>query len=128
MRRLLAALAAVSLIALQAQSLAFHVHTVADAHHENENHRHGPAIHHHDVDRATHVDDGDASARGASVTIVVPVATESAEAVVSAEFTEALQAPELQLIGDARAVDVRSHGPPLDRDSFLRGPPPSAFL
>jgi hypothetical protein len=45
--------------------------------------------------------------------------------VVVAEFAEALPTSALQLIGDARAIEVRSHGPPPARNSFLRGPPTS---
>jgi hypothetical protein len=127
-RRGLAALIVLSLCSLQVQALAFHVHAVSD-HPEDRDHQHGPAIHHHgDLDRAPHIDAEDVSAVGAVITIAVPAATGSDAIAVYAEFTEALPAPELQLIGDTRAIDVRSHGPPPPRNSFLRGPPTSALL
>lgn len=128
MRRGLAVLIVLSLCSLQVQALAFHVHAVPD-HAEDRDHQHGPAIHHHDdADRDPHVDGGDVSAGGSVVTIAVPVATASAAVVVYAEFVEALPATELQPIGDTRAIDVRSHGPPPAPNAFLRGPPTSALL
>ena len=128
MRRGLAAFIVLSLCSLQGQARAFHVHAVSD-HEEDRDHQHGPAIHHHDdFDRALHADAGDVSAGGTVITIAVPVATGSAAVVVYAEFPDALPTPELRLVGDARAIDVRSHGPPPARNSLLRGPPSSAIL
>ena len=125
MRRGLAVLIVLSLYSLQVQSFAFHVHAISD-HTEDRDHQHGAAIHHHDdFDSDLHVDDGDLSAGGAVITMAVPAATASAAVVVYGEFTEAIQAPELQLIGDTRTIDVRSHGPPPARNAFLRGPPHS---
>ena len=125
MRRGLAVLVVLSLCSLQVQSLAFHVHGVPD-HAEDREHQHGPAIHHHDdFGSARHVDEGDLATGGAVITIAVPAAATSTIVVVHAEFAEALSVLELQLAGDARAVDVRSHGPPPPRNSFLRGPPTS---
>ena len=125
-RRCLAVLAALSLFILQAQSLAFHVHTAPDAHHDDD-HRHGPAIHHHDdFDSALHIDEGELSPRGTVITMAVPAATASTMVIVHAELVEALPGLELRLLGDARAIDVRSHGPPPASPSFLRGPPSSA--
>jgi hypothetical protein len=116
-----------SLGSLQVQALGFHVHAVPD-HSDDLDHHHGPAIHHHgDDDRAPHVDAEDSSARGDVSTIAVPVATSSAGIAVVAEFAEAIAAPGLQRIGDARAIEVRSHGPPPARNAFLRGPPTSAI-
>ena len=125
MRRGLAILIVLSLSSLQVQSLAFHVHAIAD-HAEDRQHQHGPAIHHHDdFDSPLHVDEGELSTAGAVITIAIPAATASAAVVVCAELTQVPLPPELQLIGDARAIDVRSHGPPQARSAFLRGPPPS---
>jgi hypothetical protein len=45
--------------------------------------------------------------------------------VVYAELTETFQGPGLQRIGDARTIEVRSHGPPQSRIASLRGPPTS---
>jgi hypothetical protein len=113
-----------SLFALQAQSLAFHVHAVSE--HHDEDHQHGPAIHHHDdFEDALHVDERDASTGGATITVAVPAATVSALVVVDAELGEAVHRPDLQLIGDARTIEVRSHGPPQSRTASLRGPPTS---
>jgi hypothetical protein len=129
-RRGLAVLIALSLGSLQGQALAFHVHAVPD-HPEERNHQHGPAIHNHgdgDFDRELRVEPEDATAHSTVITVAVPVATASASDVVCAEFAEALPAPGLQLIGDVRAIDVRSHGPPPARNAFLRGPPTSNLL
>jgi hypothetical protein len=124
-RRGLAVLVVLSLCSLQVQSLAFHVHGVPD-HAEDREHQHGPAIHHHDeFDAARHVDEGELSEGGTVITIAVPAAATSTIVIVHAEFAEALSVLQLQLAGDARAVDVRSHGPPPNRHSFLRGPPAS---
>jgi hypothetical protein len=128
-RRSLAAFTALSLFALQAQSLAFHVHAVGDAH--DDDHTHGPAIHAHgsvDFDNALHLEADDSQARGAVITIAVPAATASAAIVICIDFAEALTAPALQLIGGARAIEVRSHGPPPARPSSLRGPPQPVHL
>ena len=125
MRRGLAILIVLSLCSLQVQSLAFHVHAIAD-HAQEREHQHGPAIHHHDdFDSALHVDAGELSAAGAVITIAIPAATASAAVVVFAELTEAGSTPELQIIGDVRAIEVRSHGPPQAHNTFLRGPPSS---
>jgi hypothetical protein len=125
-RRCLAIFAALSLFTLQAESLAFHVHGVADAHHVDDHH-HGPAIHHHsDFDSARHIDEGELLAGGAVITMAVPAATASTLVIVHAVLAEALPTPELRLIGDARAIEMRSHSPPPLHDSLLRGPPSSA--
>jgi hypothetical protein len=125
-RRCLAIFAALSLFTLQAESLAFHVHGVPDAHHVDD-HQHGPAIHHHsDFDSSRHIDEGELSAGGTVITMAVPAATASTPAIVHAVLAERLPIPELRLIGDARAIEMRSHSPPPLRDSFLRGPPSSA--
>jgi len=124
-QRGVAVLIVLSLYSLQVQSLAFHVHAISD-HAEDRAHQHGPAIHHHDdFDSDLHVDEGELSPGGAVITMAVPAATASAAVAVYAEFAEAPQAPDLQLIGDTRAIDVRSHGPPPARNAFLRGPPHS---
>jgi hypothetical protein len=124
-RRGLAILISLALGALHVQSLAFHVHAVSDRP-EDRHHAHGPAIHHHEaVDEALHVDVAESSADGRVITIAVPAATTPSELVVSAEFTEAPRLPQPQLLGDARTIDVRSHGPPQLPEAFLRGPPTS---
>jgi hypothetical protein len=125
-RRCLAIFAAVSLFTLQAESLAFHVHAAPDAHHVDD-HQHGPAIHHHDdFDSARHIDEGELSPSGTVITVAVPVATASTLVIVHAVLAEALPIPELRLIGDARAIEMRSHSPPPLHNSLLRGPPSSA--
>ena len=128
--RSLAAFAALSLITLQAQSLAFHVHAVGDTY-DDDQHNHGPAIHAHggaDFDEVLHVEAQDSQARGAVITIAVPAAIATIAIVVHIDFAETSTAPTLQLIGDARAIEVRSHGPPPAGHSFLRGPPNSILL
>jgi hypothetical protein len=126
-RRGLAGLIVLSLYSLQVHALAFHVHANSD-HAEESDHQHGPAIHHHDdLEHALHVDTGNSSAGGAAITIAVPVGIGSAVIAVHAELAEVLPIPELQHIGDMRTIEVRSHGPPPARNSFLRGPPTSAL-
>jgi hypothetical protein len=123
--RLLAALIALSLFALQAQSQAFHTHLLADEHDE---HHHGPAIHHHgDAESDRHVD-ADELTGGRILTITVPAGTTSATALVDIELNDTLAAPELQIAGRMRAIDVRSHGPPAHAQRPPRGPPPSTIL
>jgi hypothetical protein len=125
-RRPLAVLVLLSLCSFQSQAFAFHVHAVSD--HESDDHdRHGPAIHHHnDFEPTPHVDEKDTF--GDVISIVIPVVATSASVALFAEFTEVLGAPELFLVGEASAVEVRSHGPPPSSQSFLRGPPSSIFL
>ncbi len=126
-RRGLAVLIALSLCSLQVQALAFHVHAVPNDT-DDRDHQHGPAIHEHGdgyFDREPHVEAEDSTAHGAVITVAVPVANAPAAIGVYAEFAETLLTPELQLLGDARAIDVRSHGPPPPRNALLRGPPAS---
>jgi hypothetical protein len=124
-RRGLVILIALALGALHVQSLAFHVHAASDRQ-EDRDHAHGTAIHHHEaIDEALHLDEAESSAGSGVITIAVPAATTPSELLVSAEFTEAPRLPELQLLGDARTIDVRSHGPPQLPEAFLRGPPTS---
>ena len=124
-RRGLAVLVVVSLCSIQVQSLAFHVHAVSD-HSEDRDHHHGPAIHHHDdIDSVRHVDEEERSTAGTVITIAVAAATTSVGFALVTMVAETLATPELQLIGDARTIDVRSHGPPKSRSDFLRGPPTS---
>jgi hypothetical protein len=123
-RRGLAVLIVLSLCALQIQSLSFHVHAVPD-HADDRDHRHGPAVHHHDdFESALHVDERDASP-GSVITMAVPSAIAASAAVAYAELTEIICGPDLRLIGDARTIEVRSHGPPQSRTISLRGPPTS---
>ena len=123
MRSFLAVGLALSISALQAQSLAFHVHAAPDR--ATAEHRHGPAIHAHEIDfdEELHVEPQDSKKGGSVITVAVPIATVTAAAVVDAEITQALGTTELQLSGDARAIDVRSHSPPPLLNPFLRGPP-----
>ena len=133
MRSYLAAVIAGSVCSMQAQALAFHVHAAPEQP-GADRHTHVPAIHHHeddthhDEDQRRHVDADDWSAGGTVITIAVPVGTTTADMVMHAELAEALCAPELQLIGETRAIDVRSHGPPAPRNTLLRGPPTSVLL
>ena len=123
MRRGLAILIVLSLGSLQVQTLAFHVHAASE-HLEDRAHVHGPAIHHHDdVDEGVHVDEAETSARGPVITIAVPAATSQSDLVACVVLTEPPRVPELQLIDDARTIDVRSHSPPQASTASLRGPP-----
>ena len=123
MRSLVAAIVAVSVCSLQAHALAFHVHAIS-GHTEDASHQHGPAIHHHDdFDSARHVDEEERPDAGPVITIGIAATIAAAVSGAVGVVAEALPTPELQLIGDARAIDVRSHGPPHSRNSSLRGPP-----
>jgi hypothetical protein len=113
---------------LQAQTLAFHVHVVP-AHHNEQEHRHGPAIHHHDH----HGSSDPAPAFTANtvddvVTIAVPAATPFSVLLADAEFSGAFSMHVPQTSALVSAIDVRSHGPPPARNSLLRGPPSSTHL
>jgi len=122
-RKGLAALVALSLFSLQAQSLAFHVHVVQD-NDRDDDHRHAPAIHHHaDFDNTRHIDEADPTAD--SLTLTVPVATPFSVERSLADSSAALLVPQPQRSDRTRAVDMRSHGPPVQRASSLRGPPTS---
>jgi hypothetical protein len=126
-RRSIAAFAALSLFTLQAQSLAFHVHAAGGSDQDNH-HKHGPAIHTHgaaDFDKKPHVETQDLEARAPAITVAVPAATVTAAIVVYMDMAEATASPSLQLSGDTRAIEVRSHGPPPVDHSSLRGPPDS---
>jgi hypothetical protein len=124
-RRGLALLVVLALCSLQVQSLAFHVHDVPD-HAEGREYRHGPAIHYHDdFDSLRHIDEEERSAAGTVITIAVAAATTSVGVALVAMVADEVPTPALQLIGDARTIDVRSHGPPHSRSEFLRGPPTS---
>jgi hypothetical protein len=95
-------------------------------HSEGRDHHHGPAIHHHDdFDSVRHVDEEERSTAGTVITIAVAASITSVGFGLVAVFAETLPTPELRLIGDARTIDVRSHGPPPSRSGFLRGPPTS---
>lgn len=125
MRRGLAILIVLSLSSLQVQSLAFHVHAVPD-HSEDRDHQHAPALHHHDdFDSVRHIDEEERSAAGTVITIAVVSAPASAAFPLVVMVAETLPTPALQRMGDARTIDVRSHGPPQTRSNFLRGPPTS---
>lgn len=123
MRPYLAAVLAIAVGSLQAQALAFHTHRVPDDVAGNR-HSHAPAIHHHDDDHdaGSHVDTPDAST-GGIITVAVSAVTAVGYFAADAEMTEGSRSPELPLIGDARVIDVRSHGPPSSRAALLRGPP-----
>ena len=129
-RSVVGAVVAISVCSLQVHALAFHVHAVPEQL-GIDRHTHGPAIHHHDYygdhDRTPHVDGGDVSA-GTVITVAIPVMTMCTPIDTHAEMTETLQVPSLQVIGEARAIEVRSHGPPAVPNDTLRGPPPSTFL
>ena len=129
-RSVVAAIVAISVCSLQVHALAFHVHAVTEQL-GTDRHTHGPAIHHHDYSgddgRTPHVDGGDVSA-GTVITVAIPVMTVCSPIDMHAEMTDALQVPSLQVIGEARAIEVRSHGPPAVPPPTLRGPPPFTFL
>lgn len=123
MRHGLAALVALSIVSLQGQSLAFHVHAFAG--HDHAAHRHAPAIHHHrdrdDANQTPHFTDVDPSA--STVTLIVPAAVALSASHLLAEVRSVLQLPELQASDRTRVADTRSHGPPARRAVLLRGPP-----
>ena len=119
-----------SVCSLQAHALAFHVHAVPD-HSGMERHSHAPAIHHHghsdDLDDTLHLE-ADEESEGAVITVVVPPITAWSSIDAFIELAASLEAPLMQVIGEARAIEVRSHGPPPARDAALRGPPSSTLL
>jgi hypothetical protein len=113
-----------SIVALQGQSLAFHVHAIGD--HERGGHRHAPAIHHHDDHdqhgEVPHVDSPDSS--GGSITLTIPAAAAPVSADhLFVEMHAALLLPELPPSDRTRVVDMRSHGPPVRPAESLRAPP-----
>jgi hypothetical protein len=123
-RRSVAAVAALSVFALQCQTFAFHVHSVPD-HVHGQRHRHGPAIHHHDhrssgplalTSRPDTADDD-------VITVTVPAAASFAIAMADAEFGEVFSLHLPETSARVFAIDVRSHSPPPVRNFFLRGPP-----
>ena len=119
-----------SVCSLQAHALAFHVHAAPD-HSGMDRHSHAPAIHHHDhaddLDGTLHLE-ADEESEGAVITVVVPPMTARASIDGFLELADSLGAPLMQVIGEARAIEVRSHGPPPARDAALRGPPVSTLL
>jgi hypothetical protein len=125
-RRVLAALIALSVCSLQAQAMAFHVHRAPD--HEREaRHAHAPAIHHHDhhtadPDHPLTIEDDDESASVLTLT-VAPAAHVDSPPVAGAVDDVALLERVIVFVGHIDALDVRSHGPPALHRPFYRGPP-----
>ena len=122
-RRSLAAVAALSLFALQCQTFVFHVHSAA-ARVDGQRHSHGPAIHHHD-----HRGSGPLAltsgpdTAGDVITLTVPAAASFAVALDGAEFGQVFSLHLPKMSARVFAIDVRSHSPPSIRRLFLRGPP-----
>ena len=126
--RFLSGVVILTLLSLQSQALAFHVHAMPDEVRDgNDHHRHGPAIHDHahhgDVDPSPRL--SESTAVDDVLTIAVPTAATRPVATLQAEPTEAVQVPELIQVGTTPAIEVRSHDPPADRQPPLRGPPSS---
>jgi hypothetical protein len=125
--RLLAALIALSLVSLQAQSLAFHTHAVADEHdaRDADHHDHrGPELHQHvgsETDR--HVDEADVASD--VVTVAVPAATVFTQLVLHIESAGVLIGAPREDAGRAPSVAARSHDPPAHSQPRFRGPPTS---
>lgn len=126
MRRSLAFLLAASLFALQGEALAFHVH--AGPGRAGTEHRHGPAIHHHQHDRSREVAlRAGADVPGRVIRITVPAAVPFQAPIPAAILADELS-PRLMLRHTRRpTLEVRSHGPPADRLPCFRAPPPSRF-
>jgi hypothetical protein len=125
--RLLAALIALSLVSLQAQSLAFHTHAVADEHDDHDvDHRdhHAPEVHHHEPsDADLHVAEPDADSD--TVTVAVPAATIVTGLILHLASAAAPLGAERQDAGRAPFVATRSHDPPARSHPRFRGPPTS---
>jgi hypothetical protein len=116
---------ALSVCVLQAQALAFHVHSVPE-HGRSTHHSHAPAVHHHhlNVESGGKLKFTAADEIGPAVVLSVPAATATfvmtADAVVTTGPWLARPAPSALRVS---SLDVRSHGPPrMWRPSF-RGPP-----
>ena len=127
-RRSLAAVAALSLFALQCQTFAFHVHSVPARVH-GQRHSHGPAIHHHDQPgshRPALVSKPETA--GDVITITVPAGASFAIAIADVEFGEVFSLHLPEMSARVFAIDVRSHSPPPIRNFLLRGPPSSNLL
>ena len=135
MRRYIAAVIAASVCSLQAHALAFHVHAADSG---TSHHTHAPAIHDHpdeysdhdEADRALHITSvaDAASGTGTVITVMVPACAACETIAVDTGIVTSLRTPELRIVGEARAIEVRSHGPPLIFDSPLRGPPTSLLF
>jgi hypothetical protein len=127
--RLLTALIALSLVSLQAQSLAFHTHAVADEHADHDVNRHdhhGPELHHHSAsDTDLHVDEPDAATATAIVTVVVPAATVVTHLVLHIASAAAPFGSQRQDARRVLSVVTRSHDPPERSQLRFRGPPTS---
>lgn len=129
MRPFIAAVIAAAVCSLQAQALAFHVHPVPDQS-RSDRHTHTPAIHHHEHH---HDHDNSAGERGLSVTredvdtikLMVPAAVSFDALDRDAVTADVWSFEQPELTARMPPVELRSHGPPLARSTFLRGPPPS---
>ena len=127
MHRLLAALIALSLVSLQAHSLAFHTHAVASEHEDRDADHHdhyGPELHHHAASETDlHVDTADVASD--AVTVAVPAATVFTQLVVHVESAGVVIGAPRQNAGRAPFVATRSHDPPAHSQPRFRGPPTS---
>ena len=127
MHRLLAALVALSLVSLQAQTLAFHTHPIASEHEDRDadhHDHHGPELHHHVASETDlHVDVADFASD--VVTVGVPAATVFTQLVLHIESAGVLIGAPGHDAGRAPSVATRSHDPPAQSQPRFRGPPTS---
>ncbi len=122
MFRVLGALVALSVFALQSQTGAFHTHAPLDG--TEDPHHHGPAIHHHDYEDVTgapHMDEPESAS--SIVRVAVPTAIVGGTAAFFVVTAEVLPSPVLRCVGRAPTVVTHSHDPPITVQPPLRGPP-----
>lgn len=112
---------------VNAKSIDLHVHAAAD--HAAPEHRHGPALHHHDAAIRLPLDEPHVTAVDADDR-VVPVrfcaASTSITKPTAARCIEVafVERPSPTIVIGARVV-TRAHGPPSSRPDSLRAPPAS---
>ena len=119
--RVMATALAVSIFALQSATGAFHTHAVTDDHVE---HRHAPAIHHHDdhwAGSGPHVEESDFTPK--TITLTVPAGTADGTPVVRTASAMVFAPPIFPCLGRAAVVVTRSHDPPHRTPVPVRGPP-----
>ena len=121
--RSVATLLALAIVAVQSATGAFHTHATTDG--PVDEHRHGPAIHHHGADegagRAPHVDEPESTSP--IITVAIPAATAPDSPAVVAVITAVVVSPALCCAGWTSTIAPQSHDPPSSARPLLRGPP-----
>ena len=126
-RRTLAVALVAGITFMNVQAAELHMHSAVDDH----GHQHGPASHHHDVDR--HASDATQLAAVDEDDTVVHVAlvadsTHSLKPLYVASRNAALCDGGLPSIVEAARIVARAHGPPSTVQHSLRAPPSRSSL